>query len=65
MRSPANPATDSIPQPGTTEAIELGCTCRFIGHESATDELEPAGLLLVPDPNCPLHATAARPEQLD
>jgi hypothetical protein len=65
MRPHANPAIDSFPQPGTTEAIELGCTCRIIGHDSATDEVEPAGLLLVPDPNCPLHATAARPEELD
>jgi hypothetical protein len=36
-------------------AIELGCTCHSIAHNSATDEREPAGMLLVPDSNCPLH----------
>jgi hypothetical protein len=48
----------SLPEPGTTEAIEPGCTCRSIGHSSATDEQEPAGMLMVPDPNCPLHGAA-------
>ena len=32
MRPHANPAIESFPQPGTTEAIELGCTCRIIGR---------------------------------
>jgi hypothetical protein len=45
-----------LPEPGTTEAIELGCTCHSITHSSATDEREPAGMSLVPDANCPLHA---------
>jgi hypothetical protein len=47
-----------IPSPGTTEAIELGCTCQIIAHESATQEREPAGMLIDPDPNCPLHGTS-------
>ena len=47
--------TSSLPEPGTAEAIELGCTCHSITHNSATDEREPAGMLLVPDSNCPLH----------
>lgn len=50
----------ALPRPGTTEAIESGCTCRFIGHVSNTDELEPAGMLMIPDANCPLHGTAAQ-----
>ena len=48
-----------IPPSGTTEALELGCTCQFIAHESDTQEREPAGMLIDPDPNCPLHGTAA------
>src|SRR5712691_2293274 len=28
-----------VPSPGTTEALELSCTCRFIAHESATRRL--------------------------
>ena len=54
-----------LPEPGTTEAIELGCTCRLIAHQSATDEAEPAGMLTVPDANCPLHAIPTRPNQAD
>jgi hypothetical protein len=46
-----------VPAPGTTEALELGCTCQIIAHESASLEREPAGLLIDPDPNCPLHGT--------
>jgi hypothetical protein len=46
-----------MPAPGTTEALELGCTCQIIAHESASLEREPAGLLIDPDPNCPLHGT--------
>jgi hypothetical protein len=46
-----------VPSPGTTEALELGCTCQLIAHESATQEREPAGMLIDPDPNCPLHGT--------
>jgi hypothetical protein len=44
-----------LPEPGTAEAIELGCTCHSIAHLSVTDEREPAGVLLGPDSNCPLH----------
>jgi hypothetical protein len=46
-----------VPAPGTTEALELGCTCQIIAHESASLEREPAGLLIDPNPNCPLHGT--------
>jgi hypothetical protein len=61
MRPHVTPTAASLlPEAGTTEAIERGCTCRSIGHWSATDELEPAGMLLVPDANCPLHGTATR-----
>jgi hypothetical protein len=48
---------DLIPRPGTTEALELGCTCHFITHEFNTQEREPAGMSIDPDPNCPLHGT--------
>jgi hypothetical protein len=47
-----------VPDPGTIAAIELGCICRSIAHTSAVDEREPAGMLMVPDPNCPLHGSA-------
>jgi hypothetical protein len=50
--------TSPVPAPGTTEALELGCTCQFIAHESAAQEREPAGMLFDPDPNCPLHGAA-------
>lgn len=50
----------ALPRPGMTEAIESGCTCHFVGHVSNTDELEPAGMLMIPDANCPLHGTAAQ-----
>jgi hypothetical protein len=55
-------AAPSLPAPATTEAIELGCTCRVIAHASATNEGEPAGVLIAPDANCPLHGTAAQQE---
>ena len=48
---------DHEPLPGTTEAIELGCTCQVITHETAVHEHEPSGGLIEPDPNCPLHGT--------
>ena len=41
----------------TTEALELGCTCQVIAHEVADQEREPAGIMIDPDPNCPLHGT--------
>jgi hypothetical protein len=47
-----------VPSPGTTEALELGCTCKIIAHESAGLEREPAGMLIDPDRNCPLHGTS-------
>ncbi len=53
----------ALPRPGTTEAIELGCTCRLIAHEAKADEAEPAGLLVAPDPSCPIHGTAAPLEE--
>jgi hypothetical protein len=46
-----------LPAPGTTEALELGCTCQLIAHEITIQEKEPAGMLMDPDPNCPLHGT--------
>ncbi len=59
MRTPATPQrpTNPEPLPGTTEAIELGCTCQVIAHEAAGHENEPAGVVVEPDPNCPLHGT--------
>jgi hypothetical protein len=50
-------AMSAVPAPGTTEALELGCTCHLIAHEVLTQEREPAGMLIDPDPNCPLHGT--------
>jgi cation transport regulator ChaC len=36
MRAHVTPAAASLlPEPATTEAIERGCTCRFIVHVSA------------------------------
>lgn len=61
MRSHAMPES-SPPRPGTMEAIEAGCTCRFIAHDSKTDELEPAGMLMLPDATCPLHGGTAQRE---
>jgi hypothetical protein len=40
----------AVPPPGTTEALELGCTCHLIAHEVVTQEGEPAGILIDPDP---------------
>jgi hypothetical protein len=58
MRSgPPQTSTISVPAPGTTDAVELGCTCRFIAHEASDQEREPAGILFDPDPDCPLHGT--------
>jgi hypothetical protein len=48
----------SVPRPGTPEAIELGCTCRFIGHNAGLEESAPAGMLAAIDANCPVHGTA-------
>ena len=31
----------SPPEPGTTEAVALGCTCYVVAHQSATDEADP------------------------
>jgi hypothetical protein len=47
-----------LPAAGTTEALELGCTCQFIVHESAKEEKQPAGMLMDPHLNCPLHETS-------
>ena len=46
-----------VPSPGTSEALELGCTCKLIAHDFAGQEREPAGMLIEPDRNCPLHGT--------
>ena len=54
-----------LPEPGTTEATEVGCTCRVIAHQSTTDEAEFVGMLTVPDSNCPLHAIPTRLNQAD
>jgi hypothetical protein len=64
MRLPVTP-DGALPKPGTAEAIALGCTCRVIGHESHTDEQEPAGMLAAPDANCPIHGAAAQLEEHD
>jgi hypothetical protein len=55
----------SLPQPGTREAIELGCTCRFIGHDAKLGEVGPAGMVIAPDANCPIHGSAAQLEEHD
>jgi hypothetical protein len=64
MRSSVTP-DGALPKPGTAEAIELGCTCRVISHDSHTDEPEPAGMLAAPDANCPIHGAAAQLEEHD
>jgi len=64
MRLPLTPE-GPLPKPGTAEAIELGCTCRLIAHQSHTDELEPLGILAAPDANCPVHGGAAQLEEHD
>jgi len=62
MRSYARQtSTFLIPRPGTTEAMDLGCTCCSVVHESETNEKQPAGMLMDPNPNCPLHGTAIEP----
>lgn len=55
----------SVPAPGTTEAVELGCTCRVIGHEARTDEAAPATIFAAPDANCLVHGSAAHVEERD
>ena len=47
------------------EAIEQGCTCATIGHESGTGEREPAGMVIAADANCPLHGRTLAPRQAD
>jgi hypothetical protein len=64
MRLPLMP-DGALPRPGTAEAIELGCTCPVIAHESHTDEPEPSGMLVAPDANCPIHGAAAQLEEHD
>jgi hypothetical protein len=54
----------TLPRPETTEAVEIGCTCRLIGHRCKTDELEPTGMLMAPDADCPLHGSGGRRSQL-
>jgi hypothetical protein len=61
--SPVSETAPTVPEPGTAEAIALGCTCRVIAHQAASEEAEPAGMLLVPDANCPIHSTPTQPWQ--
>ena len=64
MRSPT--VQDySLPQPGTPEAIELGCTCRFIGHDAKLEEVRPTGMVITLDANCPIHGSTAPLEEHD
>lgn len=62
MRS-NSPLDYSLPQPGTPEAIELGCTCRVVGHDAKLEEAAPSGMLAAPDPNCPVHGPSAQLEE--
>jgi len=55
----------ALPRPGTPEAIEMGCTCRFIGHDAKLDETGPAGMTTAADPNCPIHGSTAQLEEHD
>ena len=55
----------SLPQPGTPEAIALGCTCRFIGHDAKLEEGGQVGMLIAPDANCAIHGSAAQLEEHD
>ena len=64
MRSPT--VQDySLPQPGTPEAIELGCTCRFISHDAKLEEVGPTGMVITLDANCPIHGSTAPLEEHD
>ncbi|WP_300217169.1 hypothetical protein [Bradyrhizobium sp.] len=58
-----NPVDYALPQPGTPEAIELGCTCRFVAHDAKLEEPAPSGMLVAPDANCPVHGNAAQLEE--
>jgi len=58
-----NPLDYSLPRPGTPEAIELGCTCRVIGHDAKLEEAAPSGMLTASDTNCPVHGNAAQLEE--
>jgi hypothetical protein len=58
-----NPLDYSLPPPGTPEAIELGCTCRVIGHDSKLEEAAPSGMLTASDTSCPVHGNAAQLEE--
>ena len=64
MRLPV-PQHYDFPRPGTSEAIELGSTCRFIGHDAKLEEVGPAGMVIAPDANCPIHGSAAQLEEHD
>lgn len=60
-----NPLDYSLPQPGTPEAIELGCTCRVVSHDAKLEEAAPSGMVVAPDANCPVHGSAAQLEEHD
>jgi hypothetical protein len=64
MRS-NTPLDYTLPPPGTPEAIELGCTCRLVTHDSKLEELAPSGMLVALDANCPVHGSAAQLEEHD
>ena len=64
MRS-TSPLDYSLPQPGTHEAIELGCTCRVVSHDAKLEEAGPSGMLTAPDANCPVHGTTAQLKEHD
>lgn len=64
MRS-NSPLDYSLPQPGTPEAIELGCTCLVVSHDAKLEESAPSGMLAAPDANCPVHGSAAQLEEHD
>ena len=59
----ANPLDYSLPQPGTPEAIELGCTCRVVSHDARLEEPAPSGMVIAPDANCPIHGSATQLEE--
>lgn len=59
------PLDYALPRPGTPEAIELGCTCRVIGHDAKLEESAPSGMLVATDPSCPVHGGDVQLEEHD
>jgi hypothetical protein len=60
-----NPLDDGLPQPGTPEAIALGCTCPVVSHDAKLEEAAPSCMLTAADANCPVHGSAPRLEEHD